>query len=78
MPIGSRVDLGDVSIEVLSLTEDARPAEILARFTRTLESASFLWLRWEGHAYRPLTLPAIGESLVLPAIDMETALTVAS
>ena len=76
MPVGSRVDLGDVSIEVLSLTADARPAEILARFSRPLESASFLWLRWQEHAYEPLALPAVGESLVLPAIDMETALTV--
>ena len=76
MRIGERVVLSDMSIEVVALTDDARPAEIVVRFDHTLESATYRWMHWGKHGYLPFVLPAVGQSVLIPAVDMRTALTV--
>jgi hypothetical protein len=74
MALGQRVRLSDVTFEVSALTADGRPAAALARFDRPLDSADFVWLRWDVKAYRPATLPAVGQSLHLPAADLKALL----
>jgi hypothetical protein len=53
---------------------DGRPAEILARFVRPIDDPSWLWLHWRARGYEPFPIPAIGESRVLPALDLADVL----
>ena len=76
MHVGERVVLSDMSIEVVSLTADARPAEILVRSDQELDGDAYRWMRWDKHGYMPFVLPSVGQSVVIPAVDMKTALTV--
>ena len=66
LPVGYRVDLGDVAIEVTRLTPDGRPAEIAARFTAPLEDRSLRWIQWKDGAYRPWAPPPVGATLDFP------------
>ena len=72
--LGQRVQLDGVEVEVTGLMPDGRPAEILARFDRTLDDPSLYWLQWRGRGYEPFRQLAIGESRVLPALDLADVL----
>ena len=50
-----------------ALTADGRPAEAAFRLGMKLENPLFRWLRWEDGEYVPFVLPAVGETLTLPA-----------
>lgn len=67
--VGERVDLGPVQIEVKTITADARPAQIEARFDRVLEDPIFVWRQWLDTTFVPFTPPALGESVILPSAD---------
>jgi len=73
--MGEHVRLEGMDIEVLSMTPDARPAEILVRFDQPLESRSLRLMRWGAHEYVPFQPPAIGESVTLPAVNLPAALS---
>ena len=49
-------------------------AAVLVRFDEPLDSPSMRFLQWDRYGYVPFALPAVGESVVLPKIDMEAAL----
>jgi hypothetical protein len=68
---GDRVDLGDVVVEVTTLTPDGRPAASRWRFDRPLEDPALIWLRWGNHplGFAPFRPPAIGRSVTLPPVD---------
>ena len=68
--LGERVVLSDVTIEVSGLTADGRPSEILVRFAVPLEHPSLQWLQWDKHDYVPFRVPQVGETLIVPAVDM--------
>lgn len=72
--LGERISLSDSTIEVSDLTSDGRPQEILVRFGVKLEDSSLEWLQWGDHRYVPFRLPAVGETVVLPAADMRDVL----
>jgi hypothetical protein len=72
--VGTRVQLGGLSVEVTALMPDGRPAEILARFDDALESPALCWLRWRGRSYEPFTPPAIGGEVIIPALDLPAIL----
>jgi hypothetical protein len=72
--LGERITLSDSTIEVSDLTADGRPREIVVRFTVKLEDGSLEWLQWGDHGYVPFRLPAVGETVVLPAADMRDVL----
>jgi hypothetical protein len=67
--LGETVKLSDVTFQVTRLTRDGRPAEVTARFQQELESGSIQWLQWGKHEYVPFDLPALGRSVVIPAVD---------
>jgi hypothetical protein len=67
--VGEAVDLGDMRVTVLSLTDDGRPASIEARFSQPLESPDFVWLSWDGAGFAPFELPAVGAAATVPAVD---------
>jgi hypothetical protein len=68
--LGQRIALSDVTIEVSALTADGRPSEILVRFAVPLEHPSLQWLQWGKHDYVPFRVPRVGETTVVPAVDM--------
>ncbi len=72
--VGETVELADCTFEVRTITEDARPLDVHVRFREPLESAHFQWLQWGRHEYVPFHLPALGQSVTIPAVDMKTAL----
>ena len=74
MPLGHIVDLPGVRIEVTRLTEDQRPAEATFRFEKSLDDPSLIWRFWSygpeefsmhPFDFKPLTLPVVGETLIL-------------
>jgi hypothetical protein len=67
MRLGERIELPGLTVEITALTADARPAEVRFSFARALEDPALVWLRWEAGVYVPFTLPAVGESVSLPA-----------
>jgi len=74
MPVGHRVPLSDLTIEITELTADGRPAEILAQFSGPLEHPRYLFLYWEGGQFQPFTLPEVGAEVRLPAVDFASLL----
>lgn len=74
LPLGHVIELPGVRVEVTQLTEDQRPAEATFRFEKSLDDPSLIWLFWSygpevfsmhPFDFKPLTLPAIGETLIL-------------
>ncbi len=63
------VELRGLRIEVVELTDDGRPAEILARFERPLSDPKFLWLQWDEIGFAPFVPPEVGQSVTLPPAD---------
>lgn len=74
IPVGERVRLSDVAFEVTQLTADGRPASVSAHFAQPLDAAEFVWLQWEKRAYHAFTLPVVGESVRVPAVDLRELL----
>ncbi len=64
---GETIELSNVSITVLELTEDGRPAKVLFRFRVPLEDPSLKWVCWESGKFKKFQPPGIGESIELPA-----------
>ena len=69
MKKGEVVSLTGMQVTVTELTWDERPAEALVRFDTELEDPTFVWLKWQGRGYVPFDLPAVGETIELPAAD---------
>jgi hypothetical protein len=69
MPVGSKVQLQGLEIEVEGLTQDGRIAAARFRFDAPLEDARYRFLCWDRDGYRPLVPPAVGERVELaPAV----------
>jgi hypothetical protein len=68
--LGQEVRLEGVTYKVVALTDDGRPAQIVARFDQPLENPEFAWRVWGKHEYLPFTPPAVGKSVLLPRADM--------
>ena len=67
MQAGQRIALGDVTVEVMATTDDGRPAEVAFRFAVPLEAPLYTWMAWQNGKFAPFALPAVGETVVLPA-----------
>ena len=63
--IGHRVSLSGMRVEVLELTDEGLPREVVYRFDGPLEDASLRGVSLEGGVYIPATPPEIGTSVVL-------------
>lgn len=63
MPAGSRVDLGDVDVEVRETMADGVPMRAAFHFAASPDEPSkYAFRRWDGKGLVPFPLPAIGES----------------
>jgi len=69
-PLGWTVEIADASLEVTKVTADGRPAELTCTFATELESPWLRWLRWDDGIWVPFELPAVGETVVLPAVTV--------
>ena len=66
---GYSIDLGPVAFEVKTVTPDARPSIVEARFDHPLEDPIYVWRQWLDITFVPFTPPALGETVTLPAAD---------
>jgi hypothetical protein len=74
LKLGEKVIVDEASFEVVELTTDGRPAEVLVHFARDLSDPRLIFLRWGVHGYVHFELPAPGASVVLPRVDLLKAL----
>lgn len=65
--VGDRVELTGMTVEIMEMTPDGRPAEAAFRFSVPLEDPSLRWLQYEDRDFTPFTPPAIGQSAILKA-----------
>jgi len=66
MTSGQRINLVGASAEIITVTDDGRPAEVAFHFAFNLDSRLFRWLQWEDGAFVPFTAPIAGQSVTLP------------
>ncbi|HLJ97388.1 MAG TPA: hypothetical protein VKU02_29790 [Gemmataceae bacterium] len=63
LTVGEKVELSDMTAQVVALTDDGRPAEVSFHFSVPLEDPSLLWLCYRNNAFEPFTPPSVGESV---------------
>jgi hypothetical protein len=76
---GDVVRLPGLTITVDEVTADGRPADAVFRFDVPLEDPSLVWMYWtrnglSNDGYDRWTLPAVGETVHLPAHDFRHAI----
>ena len=67
MEAGRQIQSVGATVKITAITDDGRPAEAAFRFVMDLENPCFRWMRWEDGAYVPFVLPAVGQTVTLPA-----------
>ena len=65
MPVGTRVELSGLTVEVMSLTNGGWPLRVKYRFDVPLEDPSLVWLELRHNRYVPYSPPRVGEAIVL-------------
>jgi hypothetical protein len=60
---GDRVELSQMTVEIVELTRDGRPAVCDFVFALPLESPSYVWRTWRDGRLQPFRVPAEGESV---------------
>jgi hypothetical protein len=64
---GAKVELSDMTVHVVELTSDGRPAVCDFVFREPLESADYVWRTWRNGRLEPLPLLKVGQSASLDA-----------
>jgi hypothetical protein len=70
MKLGWQVQSVGVTIEVTAVTDDGRPAEVAFRFVIDLDNPYLCWKRWQNGAFAPFEVPAVGQTIRLPAATL--------
>ena len=60
---GERIQLSQMTVEVVELSADGRPTVCDFVFTEPLESSRFVWRVWDSGQVRDFQPPALGESV---------------
>ena len=63
--VGEKIVLGGLTIEVIELTSDGRPAEVKFTFEVPLEDEGLCWVQWKNWQFEEFTPPEVGETVVL-------------
>jgi hypothetical protein len=66
MPVGTKVVLTDVTVEVLATAPDGVPTEASFRFDESADSDAYLWEQWVGPRLVHVHPPPIGEHVTIP------------
>jgi hypothetical protein len=64
---GQLIQLDGLDITITNVMPDGRPAEIVARFDRSLDDPKLHWAAWHTRRFVPWTPPPVGATVVLPA-----------
>jgi hypothetical protein len=73
--VGDSVQLQGTDFTVTDVTADGRPAEVLVKFDKSIDSPDLVWMRWNNHdGFAPFSAPAIGHSLLVPAAESNSVL----
>ena len=67
LTVGWERELTGMHVQVLDVDENDQPAAINFEFDVPLESDELLWVAWRDGQFVELKLPAVGESLPIPA-----------
>jgi hypothetical protein len=67
MPVGTKVALTGVTIEVVATAPDGVPIEASFRFEKSADSDAYLWEQWVGPRLVTVHPPAIGQHITMPA-----------
>lgn len=62
---GDTLPVADMLVTIEDATPEGEPTEASFRFDRPLDDPAYVWTTFRDGAYIPVTLPAIGETLVL-------------
>jgi hypothetical protein len=71
---GQQVELSGLHIEVLELTDDGHPLRVRFDFEEPLDSPRYRFYNWVDNHFRPVEIPKLGETKVLPRATLEPAL----
>lgn len=74
MPVGYRVSLTEMEVEITEVRPDGRPAEARMTFRVPLEDARLRFLHWKDGGFRPFDLPAVGQGVTTEAVDLTSLL----
>jgi len=66
MPVGTKVHLTDIDIEVLQVVTDGAPTETAFHFATSADSDGYVWIRWEDKKLLTVHPPAVGEHVAIP------------
>ena len=64
---GQRIHLTGVDVTIVDVMPDGRPAEIEARFDRSIDDPTLHWAAWHRGGFASWTPPPVGARVVLPA-----------
>jgi hypothetical protein len=66
LPVGSRVALDTVDVQVTAHNRSGRVSQATFRFRTPLDDARFAFLVWDGARYAPFVMPAVGKTTPVP------------
>lgn len=64
---GERIELSDVDIDIVAVTDDGRPAMVDFRFAAPLEDSRYRWIYWKDGTFTRFDVAAVGQTVNLPA-----------
>lgn len=67
MPVGTRVAVGNDTVQVVQSTADGRPAVVRVTFDHKLDNPEFDWIVWTRRGFARFKPPAVGASVRIPA-----------
>jgi hypothetical protein len=65
--VGETFWMPDFDAEVRSITDDGRARTVAFHFREPLNAPRYRWMKWGSPGAEPFELPAVGETVVLPA-----------
>lgn len=76
--VGERALLGGGGqVEVVAITDDARPARLRVTLPLDLDDPHYVWRAWTRDGFVPWRPPAVGEQVALEGFDLAHAVAVA-
>ena len=66
MQDGDHLTVAGVDIAIREVTERGEPLEVAFTFPEPLETYATHWLVWQRDRYRPFSLPAVGDEIIVP------------
>jgi hypothetical protein len=65
--VGRVIALPSMTVTIMEMTGDDRPAAVQFRFAAALDDASLQWVYWESGGFYEFRPPAVGEAVIIPA-----------